>query len=277
MEVFSVTKFSLVKSKITYYFQVVLKSYKAQATYRAQVFSKILYTVLLFLIQMYIWKSVNMANSVEIVNIDYMESYVLFSSLISVFIAFDMNYIPIIESKVKNGTISEELTRPVSFLLFNFLEYIGRCLFKFCFNAIPLMVIYFFIGSSNKIDFSLLGYYLIAIVGAVIIFFFINAICGMLSFWFVSIGGLHIIIDSSITLFSGAIIPLWLVPDYFRIFVEFLPFKYLFYYPISIMLGLQDKANIFMIYRSQALWGISLCLLSFIIYRKGIKRLQILG
>ncbi len=264
-------------NKVIYYFNVMIKSFKAQYVYKAQVVSKILYCILLYLIQMHIWQSVNESSGSTFYNIDYMSGYVLISSIIGVFIAFDMNYIPIIESKVRMGTISDELTKPISFLAFNFFEYLGKCLFKFLFNAIPLCLFFIIYNVKIAINYSFIGYFLLALTFSIFIFFLINVICGMLSFWFVSIGNLHIIIDSSITLFSGAIIPLWLVPTNMQFFFEVLPFKYLFYYPITIFLGLLDRNQIYDVYLRQLLWAVLLFIIARIIYYFGIKKVQIFG
>lgn len=263
--------------KAIYYFKILINSFKTQYIYKAQVLSKILFCILLYLIQMYIWKSVNLANDTELYNIEYMSGYVLISSIISVFIAFDMNYIPVIEAKVRSGSIGEELVRPVNFLSYNFFEYLGKCLFKLLFNVIPLCIFFALFGITAKIQLTNIGYFCVAILFAVSIFFLMNMICGMLSFWFLTIGNLHIIIDSSITLFAGSVIPLWLIPEKYYFIFEVLPFKYLFYYPISIFLGLIDGTQIVYIFLSEIIWAVCLFALAVFIYSRGIRKLQILG
>ena len=260
-----------------YYFKILLNSFKTQYVYKVQVLSKIFFCILLYSIQLYIWKSVNVASETELYNIEYMSGYVLISSIISVFVAFDMNYIPIVEAKVRSGSIGEELIRPVNFLIYNFFEYLGKCLFKFIFNALPLCVFFSLFKVSVNIHLANIGFFCMAVMFAVSIFFLINMICGMLSFWFLSIGNLHIIIDSSITLFSGSIIPLWLIPEKFTFVYEILPFKYLYYYPISIILGLVNVQKIVRIFLYEIIWTAGLFVLAVFIYNKGIKKLQILG
>lgn len=263
--------------KTIYYFKILVNSFKTQYVYKAQVLSKILFCILSYLIQMHIWKSVNLANEVALYNIEYMSGYVLISSIISVFVAFDMNYIPVVEAKVRSGSISEELVRPINFLTYNFFEYLGKCLFKFLFNVVPLCVFFSLLKVSVNLQWVNVVFFCIALLFAISIFYLLNMICGMLSFWFVSIGNLHIIIDSSITLFSGSIIPLWLIPEKFACMFEILPFKYLFYYPISIFLGLVNSQQIIQVFLYDIVWSVGLFVLAIFIYLKGIKRLQILG
>lgn len=263
--------------RMKYYFKILINSFKTQYVYKAQVLSKILFCILSYLIQMYIWKSVNLASETALYNIEYMSGYVLISSIISVFIAFDMNYIPIVEAKVRSGDIGEELIIPVNFLIYNFFEYLGKCLFKFMFNVLPLCAFFFLFKVSAKVHLANTGYFCVAVMFAVSIFFLINMICGMLSFWFLSIGNLHIIIDSSISLFSGSIIPLWLIPEKLTSIYEILPFKYLFYYPISIILGLVNVQQIVRIFLYEIVWTACLFALAVFIYNRGIKKLQIMG
>lgn len=263
--------------KTIYYYKVMIKSFKTQYIYKSQVLSKILYCIISYLIQMYIWESVNLASNVNIYNSEYMSGYVLISSVISVFIAFDMNYIPVIESKVRSGSIGNELTKPASFLLYNFFEYLGKCIFKMLFNAVPLCVFFLICGVKTRIVLNNIFPFMISLLLALSIFFLLSVILGMLSFWFMAIGNLHIIIDSSITLFSGSIIPLWLIPEKVKFLFELLPFKYLFYYPISIMLDLIEGCRIFDIYIGQLLWIVALLMVAYITYSFGIKKLHILG
>lgn len=263
--------------RMNYYCKVMMNSFKTQYVYKAQVLSKILFCILSYLIQMYIWKSVNSASETALYNIEYMSGYVLISSMISVFVAFDMSYIPIVEAKVRSGDIGEELIIPVNFLVYNFFEYLGKCLFKCMFQVLPLCVIFFLFKVSAKVHLANTGYFLMAVMFAVSIFFLLNMICGMLSFWLFSIGNLHIIIDSSITLFSGSIIPLWLIPEKFAFVYEILPFQYLYYYPISIILGLVNVQQMVRVFLYEMIWTACLFALAVWMYNKGIKKLQIVG
>ena len=78
------------------YSHIVKNSFKTECIYKSQIYSKILYTILLYLIQMYIWEAVGM-DEVETYN---MRLYIILSSCISIFIAYDTNYIPYFGEKI---------------------------------------------------------------------------------------------------------------------------------------------------------------------------------
>lgn len=264
-------------NKILFYFKVIGKSFKSQYVYVTQIYSKILYSIISYSIQMYVWNSIDMLQINKKYDMVYMSSYVLLSSIIGTFIAFDTNYIPVVESKVKNGDIGTELSKPYSFLYYTFCEYLGKCWFKLIFNAVPLYIFARLLGMNFDFNRRSILFFSISVILAMLIFFLICINCGLLSFWFVSIGNMHIIIDSCITLFSGAIIPLWLIPEKFLFVYDMLPFKYLYYYPIAICINTINVGEAFHIYLFQLVW---ICILSFsacVIYSRGLKRLQVLG
>lgn len=264
-------------NKYSFYLNVILKSFKIQYIYLSQVFSKILFCILSYLIQMYIWKSVTASSSNFALNFGYMNRYILVSSLIGVFIAFDMSYIPIIEEKVKRGEIAIELSKPYNYIVYLFCEYLGKCMFKFFFNAIPLFLLMTAIGNVFNFKFIDLLCFIPSLILAILMFFLLSVLFGFLSLLFVHVGNLHIIIDSSITLFSGSMIPLEMIPDRFKFIYELLPFQYFFYYPISIFLGRLSSSHILRVYLSQIVWILILILLTRFLYYYGQKRLQDFG
>lgn len=253
-------------------------SFKTQYIYTAQVYSKILYSILLYFIQMYIWKSINGTKGGEINNLQYMSVYVLISACIGVFIAFDTNYIPIIGERIRSGKIAVDFIKPHSFCLGLFFEYLGLCLFKLLFNLVPLAMILLVMNRGNVgLKAGNLFYFAVSLCFALIIFFLLSMSLGMLSFWVVSVGNLHILLDSMITLFSGSVIPLWFIPEKYAVVYEVLPFKYLFFYPITIFLGKYSFYEIRNIYAGQILWILLLFIISTVVYEKGRHKLQIFG
>lgn len=109
------------------YFQIVRNSFKTECIYKTQIYSKVLYTVLLYLIQMYIWKAIDLKEASEY----GMQLYVMLSSCISIFIAYDTNYIPYFGEKIISGELGMYFCKPIDLRLNLFCEYIGTCIFRF--------------------------------------------------------------------------------------------------------------------------------------------------
>lgn len=140
------------------------------------------------------------------------------------------------------------------------------------------MIVIFAFLNQGEIKLTLLNVVSFVLSGmlSVILYFVLSMCIGMLSFWVLSIGNLHIFLDSTITLFSGSIIPLWLIPEKLLLIYEILPFKYLYYYPISLGCGTSDK-SLFFVILYQLGWCIALGLVSQVIYQRGCKKFQDFG
>lgn len=258
------------------YSHIVKNSFKTECIYKSQIYSKILYTILLYLIQMYIWEAVGM-DEVETYN---MRLYIILSSCISIFIAYDTNYIPYFGEKIISGELGIYFCKPIDLRLNLFCEYMGTCIFRLLFNIFPMIIVFVWLNrgevDSSKLFPVNIVYFAISGFMAIILYFILSMCLGMLSFWVISIGNLHILLDSTITLFSGSIIPLWLIPNELLKIYEVLPFKYLYYYPISLGCGTSDMSFGFVVMH-QLVWCVVLGLVSQILYKWGCTKFQDYG
>ena len=76
-------------------------------------------------------------------------------------------------------------------------------------------------------------------------------------------------------LLSGHMFPLELLPDSpvnIRGFVEFLPFKYLAYFPAAVFLGKVEGADMYRGLAIEASWVLFFVIISRIMWSRGVKR-----
>lgn len=271
------------KNTYLLYLKVYKNALLTLNAYKLNTITKIIYSLLLFCIQIYIWKSVytkREAFHTEYGNIDLndMIVYVFLSSCISVFANFEGSAVHRIGRKVITGEIASDLIRPISLVGYLSAEYAGSSTYRFFFNLIPVAGIGFFLFRIQfSFQFSTLFLFLISIINVSILYFLLTYCVGLLSFWYEKIGNLNILIDSSITLFSGSVIPLWFFPQFFSALIEFSPFPYLYFFPISLALGKLSIGDIYVGLFIQLFWIIAVYSLSKLIYKKGIKKLTIQG
>ncbi len=98
----------------------------------------------------------------------------------------------------------------------------------------------------------------------------INYLVATLAFKYVEIAGFYYISQNIIDFLSGAIIPLFLLPNTVINIVKFLPFYYTLYFPASIYLG----ENLNEIYPAIAVitcWNIGLYILNQLLYSRLIR------
>lgn len=83
--------------------------------------------------------------------------------------------------------------------------------------------------------------------------------------------------DDVLRLLSGAFIPLWFFPTALADISSFLPFRLIFFTPISIYLEKISGVEAGGLIAQQLLWIIALLVVEKILWRKGIRKLVIQG
>jgi ABC-2 type transport system permease protein len=274
--------FKFMKINFLILINTIKNSFLSLAAYRIQTVSKLVYSILLFFIQVFVWESIYKTGNISHLNneieINEMIIYCLLSSCISVFVNFEASPILTIGDKIISGQIATDLIKPISLKTYLFSEYIGSTIYRLIFTLIPLLIcINAFLDLSINFKVHNIIFFLFAVVNASLLYFFLSYTVGLLSFWYGNLGNLNILVDSSITLFSGSIIPLWFLPKKILFIFNFFPFKLLYFSPISIILNKVNITTSIIIIIQQYLWIIFFILASKKIYNKGIKKISIQG
>ena len=106
--------------------------------------------------------------------------------------------------------------------------------------------------------------------------FLMEALLGLISFWFLEVSSLIFIYMMLNYFLSGHMIPLeWI--SHWLPWVEWLPFRYLAYFPAAIMLGKIPEALIPGELGIQALWVIALLILNRTAFHFGVRRFTAFG
>lgn len=186
-----------------------------------------------------------------------------------------------IGEQVKDGSISMNLIKPISYPLSLFFSTLGEYLYKVCVLLIPgtlvLMIIkYVQYGYvSNNIS-SILFYLLSSILGLILVFVF-EYCFGILSFYVTNIWGINQMKLIIVRFLSGELIPIILFPNCIINILEFLPFSSMIYVPTMIFMGKIQGINLLFAYGIQIFWIVILLLISKVLWNKAYERLTILG
>lgn len=260
--------------------KVIINTFATRNTYRINTVSSIVYSVLLMSIQVYIWRAfyaLGKSNDIESIGLESMLTYVLFSSCVSVFVNFEACVIPKIGRKIVFGEIASDLVKPVGLFKYMFLEYIGASLYKICFNLLPVICFAGLLGVRVHSSWLNVFFFTLSATMGCILYFNLSYLVGLFCFWYKTVGNLNILMDSAITLCSGSIIPLWLLPNNMVAIVNILPFKAIYYSPILIGLGRINSNEIVDVFLLQGIWIAVIAIIIHIVYRAGIKKIEIMG
>ena len=204
-----------------------------------------------------------------------MIQYAVFSMLISILI--NNSATSNIEKRISSGQVSIDFIRPVGFALQITCSEIANVLFNFLFTFIPMGIISILIVGIKVFKISHVGWFILTLVNSIVLFYLINYMIGLLSIWFITIWPLNQVLDGVIKLISGALIPLWFLPKTIYTIASFLPFRLIYYFPITICLGKTDTHEMFEGIAIQYIWILILFVICVVIWNRGSKKLTVQG
>ncbi len=184
----------------------------------------------------------------------------------------------LIENKVRSGLISSDLLKPISFRLYIFSYNMGTLFFKILMQLLPALVVSVALfGMLPPFSVSSAVYFLISAVLAYLVLYNLNFIIWMSSFWFYWTFSLVTIKDAAIMIFSGALLPLWFMPQWLMDIIWFTPFDSIYFTPISLYLGQIPADETIMCLVRQVIWLVILFSIGQAMWRSANKKLVVQG
>jgi len=228
---------------------------KYQAFFRNQFSSTIAYrgpilvwmfsSVLSLVFLTAVWQSAKAGQTIG----SYTRAELISYYVVSFFFNWLINWFPFygVVEEIKSGEISgSSLLKPLSFYWRKFSEELGWHAFSVILGTIFTLGIVFFFSQPLVLDFSwqrlLLTFLALALTTFVVFSF---SLClGLVSFWFVDIWILDSLFWAGRAFLGGQALPLSFIPDAFQAVVKFLPFRYVFSFPLEVYFGRLSRSEL---------------------------------
>lgn len=256
------------------YFEYIKNTFKSRLWYRLNWAMRVLGIILSVWIQICLWNAL-ITNHENVVTMEYMIGYILFSAMIQSLVQGDT--IGIVNQKIHSGQIAMDMIKPIRFRTYMFCEHVGNSLFSFFFQYFPVIVVATVIFKCYWIWSSVDLLFVFSVILGMYLYFSIAYCFALTSFWWTQTWILGRFLNDFISLFSGKMIPVWMFPAVILTANRFLPFQYIYYTPIAILLNdptLQEKVYWIGI---QLIWCIVFTVLGNVIERRGMHKLQVQG
>ena len=254
------------------FFKWALKSFQRGLAYRLEYFVSIFNALLYMFIFTSIWKAIfTQGEVVRGLDQNLMVNYAVFATLIKVTVVKSRDFIG---ERVRTGEISVDLTKPISLPLITLADAIGSWLFQLFSRAIPLLVfaVYAF---DIKYPVGLDMYFVASYILSFFIFHALLFSFGTASFFITENFPLWILNSAAISLLSGSILPLQILPEFVQDIAVYTPYPYLFYLPTMKLLQGDFPMTVAL---SKQLIAMSLTYsLGFFLFHYGKRRLHIQG
>ena len=249
-------------------------SFKNAFVYRVQVIFGIISAFLI------VWTTIALWNYVYIHNGDMQENMVIYTILANIIGLCYSNIISNqIAEKVYKGSFAIDLLRPVNFIRINFQQAFGTMMANIIIKGMPLSFMLFLLYGRYmfRIKIKYLGISFLVIACAIILYMEIYAIIGFMAFRLYEIWPINRLMNDTIRLFSGAFIPLQLFPGVLRNIAHVLPFRYLYSFPIELLLYGNTKVSMIRDISNMLIWVIICGVLLGFVYKAAIKKSVVQG
>ena len=256
-------------------------AWSERMAYRVNFFLEILSGILGSLIVVFLWIAIYRGGGRETMggySIREMVTYLFGAGLINSFILTTAEN-PDTSQSIQEGSLSSLLIQPFSPYLVWFARDLGSKCFLFFiglagyFGVFAFMIDYLVSPASG----GYLRLFLVAIIMASLLQFFLFEALSLLSFWIENTYGIRFTVRVIMEVASGAIIPLSLFPDAFQKILLVLPFPFLIYFPMRIYLGKISVHYAVPGLLAQTGWIVGLALANAAIWKKGLRRYVSMG
>lgn len=177
--------------------------------------------------------------------------------------------------QVRNGDVKKFLIQPVDMIGFLLLGRIAHKLVYYIVAAGPFALVFFVCYcqgyfSDVQPDTPRILAFVASLIMGFMIGYFMEFSIGLISFWFLEVSSLLFVYMLMSFFLSGHMFPLDLLGEPWSTIVDFLPLKYLAYYPVSVFLG--NEPNLVRGLLIEAGWVLFFIITSRVLLHRGIKR-----
>ncbi len=175
---------------------------------------------------------------------------------------------------IRTGNVKKYLIQPVDMVGFLLLYRLAHKLVYYAVALGPFVLVFFLLRDffSGWPEPRVLLAYLVSLVLAFMLGFFLEATIGMAGFWFLEVSSLLFVYMLFNFFFSGHMFPLDMLPDSLRLLFQIIPLQYLAYFPAAVFLGKVQGTDLAVGLAVQFAWVAFFIAASRVAFHRGVRR-----
>lgn len=256
------------------YIQSLKIALKEAAAYKTVAFVNIINSLLTLVLYYAIWSAIASAGTLS-GGLTQVMSYLAIGQAVGR--ATNLQTEMFLGSRIRKGTITNELKRPMSVKGYTFMHEAGWKLFESLVIGAPILaagMIFFNVSVPTLPQFLL---FLTSLFLAFNLVFTLAFITSVLVFWTKVGWSIRMIRNLATNLFSGRMFPLYLLPAAIAPFFNFLPFKGMVDTPVRIFMGSATGIEALSLMAQQIIWIAVLFVAGELLWRKARDQLTVQG
>lgn len=259
------------------YLRILTNRFKTLTAYKFDFLTQFLFSFLFLFLQVCIWQALyggDYAKNIGGVGLSSMMAYVMLAGICGNFTrssTMETLYLSIL-----NGEISNYLLWPMGFIRHQFALSLVNSFVNIVY-ALPVFIVGVLLFQI-KLDVTVIQVimFIITLLLGLLISFLFGFFMGITTIWLKNSFFLNNFTGILTNLFAGGMVPFWFFPAWLNTLSYALPFRFIFFEPMSLFLGSGSTGFLYIII-VQTVWIAVFYFLSSIIWRKGQQKLLIYG
>ncbi len=180
-----------------------------------------------------------------------------------------------VSKQIRDGEIKKYLIQPIDMIGFLWLARAAHKVAYYTVSTLPFALLFFLCRgyfTQGWPDPSVLLAFVISLLLAFALGFLMDLCIGLIGFWFLEVSSLLFVYMLLNFFLSGHMFPLDLLPSPWNEIVQFLPFKYLAYFPAAVFLGKVPADQLWFEIGLEFAWLIVLIVAARVLYARGLRR-----
>ena len=160
-----------------------------------------------------------------------------------------------INERIYNGSISIDLIRPMHLWAAWVSDDLGAAVSRLLIRGVPLVVVAsLLIAVPLPASGPLFLWFLLSLAFSYVLMTSISYMVGLTSIWYMDFGNFGLVVRATVVFLSGSVVPIWFFPEWFQRISSFLPFIYIYQFPLGIYIGKYSTGEILEGLATQLLW-----------------------
>ena len=184
-----------------------------------------------------------------------------------------------IAGDIKDGAISQFLLKPIDYMTYRL------CLFgagRLIYTAVAFLPVMFFIIYQRKYfvlpdSWATLGWFGVSMVLTGFLQFFTSYTMALLAFWVLEVSTFIFILFAFEYIAGGHLFPLDILPPTIERILQFTPFPYQLFFPVSIYVGKTSGTELYRGLAIQLGWVLASFFIARWVWRRGIRKYSAVG
>lgn len=256
---------------------VILKiSLEERLVYRGDFMLGTLMRFLPIITQIFLWNAVFLAASADSISGYSFRDVVAYYLLTMVSRAFSSmpGLASGIANQIRSGEVKKYLIQPIDMLGFLLAGRVAHKLAYYSVALLPFGFVFYLCRSyfPGWPPLDVFIAYALTLVMGFLMGFFLESCIGLIGFWFLEVSSLLFVYMLLSFFLSGHMFPLDLLPEPWSMLVDFLPLKYVAYFPAAVFLGKVPADRLWYELGIEAIWILMFIVLGRVMWHRGVRR-----